>query len=357
MAIAVAVGVGTACSYEEIDLCDPSLWVGPPPADLCGPLDADAGNARDAAAPIGACPGQCLRGPPFGWEPPGLLWFGPELQAPPCPDVAGALAYEGHGDLNAANSCGECQCDPPAGWCELPATLTANAATCAMTDPSTARTAFDPPLAWDGSCTTNDSVATGQLCDGGPCVESLTIAPLAVTETGCKPTQLPIPTDGPATWKTFARACRGFPLGTCKHSGDVCVALPAPGFIMCVFQKGDNDCSDHELVPFTEKHVFYKGLQDTRSCTACTCGPAIGSVCAAEVSIYSDDACASAAVVAVLADSNTPTCHDVMVGSGLGSKAASPPMYEPGACAPSGGEPMGSADPVNPATFCCIPSP
>jgi hypothetical protein len=59
----------------------------------------------------------------------------------------------------------------------------------------------------------------------------------------------------------------------------------------------------------------------------------------------------------VLADSNTPTCHDVSTGSALGSKSATMPTYLPGACQPSGGEPMGSATPTNPVTFCCVPSP
>ncbi len=64
----------------------------------------------------------------------------------------------------------------------------------------------------------------------------------------------------------------------------------------------------------------------------------------------------SAPVVSVLADSNIATCHDVSVGSPLGSKSAGPPTYAPGTCKPSGG-PTGSVTPIGPGTLCCIPPP
>jgi hypothetical protein len=361
---AAQLGGGAGCVVNNVDFC---AHPDPDPG-LCGPLDAgtdgdasdasdasDAGDAGEADAPIGACPGECVPGPPAAWEVPSLVWMGPELQAPPCPDSALKLGYEGHADLNAPAVCGECRCDAPTGSCGLPATLTASSTACPGTDTGAAHTPFDPPVAWDGSCTTNDPVPAGQLCAGEPCVESITIAALALLEAGCTPTELPIPADGPATWGTFARMCRGFPFGPCEMSGDVCVVPVIPGFHRCVFRYGDNDCSVPGLAPYTEKHVFYDGFQDTRSCSPCTCSAPAGGLCTAEVSIYADDACASAPVEAVLADSNTPTCHDVIVGSALGSKAASPPIYTSGMCAPGGGEPMGSAEPMNPATFCCIP--
>src|SRR5262249_38668718 len=111
--------------------------------------------------------------------------------------------------------------------------------------------------------------------------------------------------------------------------------------------------------PYTEQHLFYGDLQDMRSCTPCACDPPTGSVCTVVVSTYTDDVCASAPSYMLTVDSAGPPCHHLASASGgvLGSKSASAPTYTPGACAPSGGVPMGSAVPVDPTTFCCIPSP
>src|SRR4051812_18914644 len=37
---------------------------------------------------------------------------------------------------------------------------------------------------------------------------------------------------------------------------------------------------------FTEQHFFYKGVEDDRQCSACTCGAPAGSACTATISIY-----------------------------------------------------------------------
>ncbi|MFT3764709.1 MAG: hypothetical protein QM820_04210 [Minicystis sp.] len=258
--------------------------------------------------------------------------------------------------LIAPNVCGSCLCGPPSGSCGLPATLTASSTECPGTAPGAVHTAFDPPPGWDGDCTSNDSVPAGQLCAGGPCVQSVTIAPLTVMEEGCAPAQLPIPKDTTASWGTTVRVCRGGSLSGCDGNG-YCTPPAPPGFRYCVFRDGDRDCTDPSFGPYTEKHVFYEGFTDTRSCSPCTCGPPAGSTCTAQISIHADAACSSLPLDAHLMDSSAPACVDVIAGSALGSKSASPPTYTPGACQPSGGEPMGSAVPVGPSTLCCIPSP
>jgi hypothetical protein len=245
-----------------------------------------------------------------------------------------------------------CQCDPPTGSCSLPATLAANSTACPGTDPSAVHTAFDPPSGWDGGCTTNDSVDGGELCDGGPCVQSLTIAPLTVEEAGCAPTQPPIAKD-PPSWGTFARGCRGDALGECTNHG-LCLAPPPTGFRVCVYNEGDVACPGPQHGPYTEKHVFYSNYQDTRSCSPCSCGSPAGSVCSSKVAIYADSSCGSVASYMVTVDSTKVVCHDLIAGAALGSKSAIPPTYVPGVCLPSGG-PMGATAPMDPTTLCCIP--
>ena len=47
-------------------------------------------------------------------------------------------------------------------------------------------------------------------------------------------------------------------------------------------------------------------------------------------------------------------CTDTAEDMGLLSKmVVTPPVYEPGACEPSGGEPIGSLELKKPSTFCC----
>ena len=144
--------------------------------------------------------------------------------------------------------------------------------------------------------------------------------------------------------------------GVCDKSSPTCVPPVPAGFRVCVFHEGDKSCGEDALAPYNEKHLFYKNIHDARSCSACACGSPAGSVCSAEISIYTDDKCSSAMPNANPVDSNAPVCIDMIAGAALGSKSASPPTYAPGACQPSGGEPTGAAEPLDPATYCCIPS-
>lgn len=263
------------------------------------------------------------------------------------------MGFEGHADLTAPDAtCGACSCDAPSGSCELPATVTANAASCALNSATTPHTTFDPVTGWSGSCDDSDSIASGKLCSGVQCVQSVTIAPLAVNESGCAPVTQPVPKGSPSTWATFARACTGTPRGACASPAEMCSPVAPPGFRACVFTRGDLDCPSFS--PYRDKHVFYEGLDDTRGCTPCTCGAPAGSTCSSLLSIYTDAAC-SALLDAITITSSTPQCHDLPPGSALGSKSAGPATYTPGACVPSGGEPVGAATPSQPVTFCCLP--
>jgi hypothetical protein len=403
-AVLVGVLVGAAC-VDTVDVCDPMYYPGgtsdpsyidhcisvddsgccPPgfatldpsdPTTHCVLFDAglvgvdgvcagDAGNAPDAGdagdtsdasadGPIGSCVGQCLPFPPNGWDYPSLVWIGPEGQALPCPAGAPTDAYDGHADLSASDLCGECQCGPPAGSCGLPATLTAHAATCAATGPFTPSTPFDSPGGWDGGCTTDEAIAGGLSCDGGPCVQSVTIAPLTVNDVGCTPSHLPV-TNEPPSWGMLARSCRGGALGQCANDG-FCLSPAPPGFHVCIWHEGAADCSGPDFAVYSEPHVVYAGYEDTRGCSPCACGPPAGSTCASTISIYTDGAC-SAPLVSSMVTSSGPGCHDgFQLGAALGSKSASPPIYTPGTCQPSGG-PTGSVTPIGPSTLCCIPSP
>ncbi|APR80642.1 Hypothetical protein A7982_05989 [Minicystis rosea] len=300
--------------------------------------------------------GQCAIGSPNGWDYPVLVWIGDEKDAPECPAGAPKVVFEGHADLDAPASCGACSCGDPTGVCGLPATITANAATCALNGAATPHSPFDPTSGWTGACDADVAIGSGKLCAGVKCVQSVTIGPLTIDESDCPPSPTPVPL--PPKWKTFARACSAFPHFSCEGGMGFCLAAPPPeaGFRVCTFHDGDQECDGPQFPPYTEKHVFYHHFEDSRACSECTCGAPMGSTCSASVSVYTDGACSALAYAATVSSSEA-ACNDVAAGSPLGSKSASAPIYAAGTCTPNGGEPMGAATAVEPSTYCCAPLP
>lgn len=208
-------------------------------------------------------------------------------------------------------------------------------------------TDFSPPASWDGTCNDDIMIPVGQ----GPA--SMLVEPLALTERGCKPPD-PLPPKGDdSSWRTFARACRGFGFSPCLDPGMLCVptAEPPPqGFSQCIFQKGELECP----AGYPNRHVFYDDIEDSRRCSACWCGPPEGGVCSSNVSLFLDASCSAPQTTAFL-DSLSPQCLSPLggLGTALGSKEATSPVYTPGSCEPMGGEPLGSVELTGPSTFCC----
>ncbi len=184
-------------------------------------------------------------------------------------------------------------------------------------------------------------------------MQSVTIEPPVLHEDGCTPVTQPVPKDLSPTWGTFARACEWSPRGICADPGKVCSPSgPPDGFRTCIAHEGDVSCPSYS--PYQERHVFYEGLDDTRTCSPCSCGAPEGGSCSGLISVYADGAC-SALLSSTLVTSAGALCADVAAGSALGSKSAGPVTYTPGTCTPSGGEPMGTAEPRDAVTLCCLP--
>lgn len=283
------------------------------------------------------------------WADPTLLWIGPEEQAPECPRGPSTVSYEGHTDLVALPVCEACTCEPPTGSCALPSTLTASTAVC---DTPGALTSFNAPTPWDGSCDSTTQIPSGAA-------HSLKIDPMTMTENGCA---LGPPVAAKVVslhWDTFARGCDvAFPPSPIERSicfpGDL---LP-PGFALCIVRVGEHACPADPENLFTERHVFYQGVQDDRQCSACSCGAPTGSTCTATISIYkgNDLTCIPPTFAQIPVSSEGPACLNIQLpGQALGSKSAGPTTYLPGTCPPMGGDASGSAIPTEPDTFCCRP--
>jgi len=320
----------------------------------------DAGTEIDAGEPEAGnfCGGQCVAFRPLGgWSDPILVWLGPRGASPGCPSVAPELHFTKYAELSAPPAaCDACICKPSIGKCSPSSTFTAQSTLCKSPDPIT--TSFDAPADWDGACTQENPVAAGALCDGAPCVRSLSIGPLAVIEESCEPalSEIPKADFAPPTWAQEATVCEG--LTDTGHagcgSGAMCIPEPVPPvYRACVYKEGDVPCEGEH---YTERHVLFGDFDDQRSCTPCGCGPVSGSVCTATASIYTDAACTVALLGGVPASSLDSPCFDLTpAGEALGSKAMTNIKYHAGACEATGGEPQGAVVEVLPATFCCIP--
>lgn len=300
------------------------------------------------------CQGQCAPLGPGPWLGPLLVWIGKDGNAPDCPASAPVADAPMFADLTAPTLCGACKCDAPTGTCALPEMITAAAATCPGNGPGVAHTPFDAPAGWDGSCTAASPIPALQKCGGLNCVQSLTLPPLTLTEMPCGISVEPIAAKLPYTWGTVARSCHGTTYGRCATPAETCAPAPEPGFTQCLVRDGDRECPAADYIV---KHVFYGGLADTRDCSSCACSAPTGSTCSAVISAFKDGSCSPGAlVVAGSADAINPTCLDVTPsGQALSSKLATAPVYAPGLCQVSGGEPTGQAIPADPTTYCCLP--
>ena len=331
-------------------IVDPELG----PSFACS-RDAGKDAATDSAITDGGatgCAGDCLPAPPFGWEGPGLFWAGTS-PPPACPSNAPVLAYQGHDGLVLPDAgCAPCTCaaPSPAGSCAPPLQITVSASTCSA-GAAPARD-FGPPPAWDGTCTTFDPIPAGALCNGAPCAVSLTSGPLVLTEGACTPIGGVTVDAGPPSWSKALLACLGDYAATpCHELALTCApsAAQAPGFLSCIFQKGDNDCP----APYLDKHLAYATF-DPPGCTPCLCS-APDSSCAGTLSVFEDAGCPAGVkpLVALPVTAAGPECRDLLVaGVALGSKQLTR-TYDAGSCAPSGGTAM-DAGPSGASTFCCL---
>lgn len=323
-----------------------------PCPELCLNDPCPDGGSDDAAS---ACAGTCVPVPPSGekWEGPGLLWIGPEGTAPACPPLAPVVAFEAHDGLKALPaSCGACSCSAASGSCAPPLSFTTSSKFCG--DGSGMITPFDRPPAWDGSCTAKDCISPDPTCAHPMSVQSLTAAPLVMTEQGCVPSTAIAPDLGTPTWTTAVLACRGQTTSGpgCSDPDMTCPAIPSPpDFAICLYHVSDVSCPDS----YPEKHLVYSDFDDQRACSACTCSAPAGGSCSANLHVFKDSVCSTPLLGSVPLSSLGSPCFDITpAGSPLGSKTVTALAYTPGSCAPSGGEPSGDVVATNPSTFCCL---
>jgi hypothetical protein len=215
---------------------------------------------------------------------------------------------------------------------------------------------------------TYSAIPGDPMCSGSSCVQSLMIPPVVLTDPPtCEPALPTPPKIETPHWGHSARVCYRYdPLGKCLNDMQFCGPTAPPEFLECWARPGaDMPCHGE----WSDRHVLYESstrstFKDTRGCAACMCGAPVGSKCGTSVSVYSDNCCGcndpgAPALLTVGVESTNASCGPIVpVGSALGSKKATPPVYEPGKCTAMGGEPIGTVTgdaslPDSALTLCC----
>jgi len=270
-----------------------------------------------------------------------MLWSGPQFEALECPDPAGGMLFEGYADQSAPPECPSCSCELPTAECELPSVLNVGTQKCGDEDP--------PPITYDYSglvpdptiCVTDNPFPAGLI-------HSYAVGPLTMIESACQPVTTLPPKTGDTSAKTFARAC-GLKGSPCLEALCVSTAPPPPGFSQCTYQQGEHECP----WDYPNRRVFYDEITDSRHCSECSCGLPKGGDCTAYVTLYKDAACTALVGAQAVNSKIILGCSDLTSGNALCGKTATAPVYEPGACEPSGGQALGSVELLRPTTFCC----
>jgi hypothetical protein len=336
-----------------------------PVEDCMNGRDDDDDGAVDCADPDCEPGFECAPPVPGGWTDLGYLalFQGASAALPECPNGA-AIAYEGGDDLDpGASACTACGCASATGQsCELtqdldpakPGIQPIQVSNMPCGQPATVLSTMsvpDPP--WGGGCYHGDPQPGGQTCAGEPCNRALIAAVPSVAGGSCDPTGGE-PAFGTPTFDVTARACAVPSGGGGCSGGAQCVPRPAAPFEarVCVGRAGDQTCPDGD---FSERFVFFEGVEDERACSGCSCGAVSGGSCEMTLTAYGD---ASVGTCNNPVDSvASGTCTDLSGNPGLYGLRASVTMIPAGGTCPvtGGGIPSGDVLPSTPSTFCCLP--
>lgn len=347
---------------HECCLCPTPEWCTTEAAQTYKPPDWCASKPwRDAGADASpaVCPvGTCVPKMPEGWLGPASLYTGFDTGVDPCPE--GTTTWDGTAEPEALG-CAECACSTPLSVCRLSPPWTISSHGCDDFD-NGAIWNFDPPVDWDGTCNSDKALPAGKLCGSDFCVKSITIFPpiLEQVDKSCTPYRKE---DKPLVPKLYngasltpvGRVCidKQAPtdLPTCgADDTNLCVSIPGHG-PACIAHEGDISCP----AAWPTRHIFYKHIEDNRSCSECSCGPIEGANCRRKYSLYTDSTCTSEYGSWTTYDKSLPQCLWINDGTAIGGKTLETIEDNLGACVPSGGKVVGDVKRIDPFTVCCVP--
>ncbi|MBW2458042.1 MAG: hypothetical protein JRI68_26290 [Deltaproteobacteria bacterium] len=155
----------------------------------------------------------------------------------------------------------------------------------------------------------------------------------------------------PAPWGAEVRSCvMGGTFGAGCNSGEVCVPSAGTDYPrICVTRAGDYTCPNG-----WSGETAYGGANDTRDCSACSCGSASGVSCSAGwLTVWDANGCqwggwnwvdvSQTCVNVSDYTDNSSGSYEIWSGTATG-----------GSCAPGGGQPTGDINASDPFTVCCL---
>jgi hypothetical protein len=277
---------------------------------------------------------QCTASAPAGWTGPVELYVAPVAQGAPPSCGSGFNAtpvFDGNAVLTAPPAtCSACSCGAVTGEsCDGPV----------MT------------FFFDSSCQSAAGTQTvTSSCQPTTIAQSVTVA-APVASGGMCATTGGVATTTPLTWGNVARACAptSTVVGGCP-AGQVCGQAPASPFSSgaCVMQAGIATACPPAYP--TGPQVFYAGVDDPRTCSACQCGAPTGAQCT--IGSPAINNCIGGSL-------NAPNACVAFTGPSPVTlvPTAMLTLADAGACTATagGGTATGTATPSSPTSFCCSP--
>ena len=335
----LALGCQTLSGVADLEVVDDAGSSGSAGASTGGSAGAGAGGGAGAAgvgggAGNGASAGSggtpepcgsgatCLPAPPSGWSGPVVAFSGPVTGAIP------SCTTEGHDADKTLYSpatewpdatCSPCSCSSPNGSVVCEATVPAsNDSTCS-----------GAPIQVGTTCL-NAVSFSGVTHVGQPTA-------FTATQTGACSESGGAATKGATSAGTAFVSCSES--GTCTGS-DVCVPNPSGSFTsLCIYKAGPSSCP-----PAYPSETTFHEVADNRGCSQCKCTLPAGATCQGmlyKYAVYGASGCTS--VVGEVTSCTGKAAALQLLGV----------TSTPGACVPSGGQPMGAVDLVQDYTVCC----
>lgn len=292
--------------------------------------DPDSTTGTPAGCP--ATTHACVPTAPSGWSGPGALAEDTNTGDPPtCPtSFDAAPPVVAYAELSAAAAQCSCTCEPLDPSCGSATITTDTSAACLTPD--------NHGVSVNGNCTNFPIAASSYY----------SFAPPPVTAGSClaKPSSM----TPPAGFGVRDSLCVASPLDVADAcaTDDVCVPIADAPFASpaCIWTDGDVDCPAGS--DYATRTLLHRDIDDTRGCTACTCGE-IGGTCTGTLELRAQASCAGAVVGQIDVGADCELVAGAVVSAQLVEFEAN------GTCgAASGAQPAGSATATDPITVCCL---
>jgi hypothetical protein len=256
-----------------------------------------------------------------------------------CPSNTGQIIAGGQTPVGALPTCSTCTCGDATGvTCSAPVASLfamqgcAGAAACASVALTT--TCQELKSSSSTACgqgglylSVSAPVASGGMCTASPQTYTVPMAQWSTNFIACGTTTSPV---------------------SCS-TNEVCVAQANMGGQVCVYQSGDVACPSTSLYT-NNRQVIGTKFDDTRACSACSCGTAQAKCSGAGAALSSDPSCGSPVSIAV---PDTCSAVNIATSSQYNVQLTQVPTGD-GTCAASGGVAGGMVAPANMVTICCL---